>query len=153
MGARTPVHRAHRDRVQKATFTEPVYNYSAAFEFIWEELSLPVAHAGDRREAERILLDEARRASASEGAGAAMDEVVRRYPVPRVEVEPRVFARATDDHTELSARFVVPLRTTRSTKDAVTRRVVERTAAAGIHVASTTMDVTVYPAPGGDGST
>lgn len=136
----------------KATFTEPVYNYSAAFDYLWEELSLPVAHADDWREAERILLEEARRASASAGAKAAMAEMTRRYPVPRTEVEPRVFVRATDNYMELSARFVVPLRTARSTKDAVTRRVVERLAAAGIPVASTTVDVTVRQPPDGDGS-
>ena len=136
----------------KATFTEPVFNYSAAFDFLWEELSLPVAHASDWRAAEAILLEEARRVSASDGAERAMAEMTQRYPVPRTEVEPRVFVRATDNYMELSARFVVPMRTARSTKDAMTRRVVERLAAAGITVASTTVDVTVRQPPDGDGT-
>lgn len=128
----------------KATFTEPVYNYSAVFDFIWEELTLPVAHSSAWSEAEAILTEEVRRASASEGAKAAIEQMTRSYPVPRTEVEPRVFARATDDYLELAARFVVPVRTARSVKDELTRRVLERFADAGIEVASTTSDVTVH---------
>lgn len=40
-----------------------------------------------------------------------MEEVRRRYPVGRAEVEPRVFVRATDNWVELSGRFMVPVRT------------------------------------------
>ena len=128
----------------KATFTEPVYNYSALFEFIWEELTLPVAHEDNWERAEEILSDEARRLSASSGAQDAIRQMTRRYPVPRAEVEPRVFARATDNYMELAARFVVPVRTARSAKDELTRRVLERLEEAGVPVASSTQDVTVH---------
>lgn len=130
----------------KATFTEPVYNYSATFEFIWEELTLPVAFDADWRRAEQILAEEAARASTSEGAQAAIRHMARRYPVPRAEVEPRVFVRATDDYMELAARFVVPVRSARTVKDDLTRRVMARLDEAGIDVASTTQDVTVRQA-------
>ena len=130
----------------KATFTEPVYNYSAAFEYLWEELTVPVAHDDDWQTAERILAEEAQRVSASSGAREAINEMTRRYPVPRAEVEPRVFTRATDNYMELSARFVVPVRTARTAKDDITRRVAARFAAAGVRVASSTQDVTVRTA-------
>jgi small-conductance mechanosensitive channel len=125
----------------KASFTEPVFNYSAIFEFLWEELTVPVPHTSDWESAERIMLDEARRVSRSQGARTAMAEMVRRYPVPVTEVEPRVFLRATDNWIELTARFVVPLRSARSVKDDITRRVLERLSAAGIEVASQTIVV------------
>lgn len=130
----------------KATFTEPVYNYSAAFEFIWEELTLPVAHGSDWTTAERILSEEAHRVSASEGAQEAIQHMARRYPVPRAEVEPRVYAMATDDYLELSARFVVPVRTARTVKDDLTRTVLERFEDASIAIASTTQDITLRSA-------
>ncbi|MCU0300176.1 MAG: mechanosensitive ion channel family protein [Candidatus Nanopelagicales bacterium] len=125
----------------KATFTEPVFNYSAAFEYLWEELSLPVPHDADWARAEQIMLDEARRVSRSEGAQAAMRQMTRRYPVPITEVQPRVFLRATDNWIELTARFVVPLRTARSVKDQMTRRVLAQLEEAGIPVASQTLVV------------
>ncbi|MDQ4132726.1 MAG: mechanosensitive ion channel family protein [Actinomycetota bacterium] len=134
----------------KATFTEPVFNYSAAFEFIWEELTVPVAHRDDWHRAEEVIAEEARRVSASEGARKAIDAMAHRYPVPRAEVEPRVFVRATDNYMELSARFTVPVRTARTAKDALTRQVMRRLADAGIPVASTSEDVTVRHA-GEDG--
>lgn len=130
----------------KATFTEPVFNYSTVFEYIWEELTVPVAYRDDWREAERILLAEVVAVSSSEGAQQAIEEMTRRYPVARVDVEPRVFVRATDNWNELSARFVVPVRSARRVKDDVTRRVLERFEAAGIEVASATSDVTVRTA-------
>jgi small-conductance mechanosensitive channel len=133
----------------KATFTEPVFNYSAAFEYLWEELTIPVAHDGDWERAEHILADEARRASASAGAQDAIQHMARRYPVPRTEVEPRVFVSANDNYVELSARFVVPVRTARTVKGDLVTRVLDRMRDAGIEVASTTQDVTVHQADDG----
>lgn len=127
----------------KAVFTEPVFNYSAIFEFIWEELTLPVAYHGDWRAAERMLMEEVRATWDTEDAQRAIREMRRRYPVGRAEVEPRVFARATDDYLELSARFVVPVRSARASKDELTRRVLTRLEDAGIEIASTTQDVTI----------
>lgn len=128
----------------KATFTDPVFNSSAGFEFIWDELSVPVPHDADWQQAERILAEEAARISDSRSAQAAMAEVTRRYPVPRTEVEPRVFVRTTSNWMELTARFVVPVRTARSAKSAMTREVMHRLDQAGIPIASSTQDVTVY---------
>ncbi len=125
-----------------------MFNYSAVFGFIWEELTIPVAHGDDWRQAEHILADEARRVSTSEGAREAIEEMARRYPVPRAEVEPRVFVRATDNYMVLSARFVVPIRTARTAKDAMSRRVMDRLDEVGIAVASVTEDVTVRHADG-----
>jgi small-conductance mechanosensitive channel len=144
--------RQHTGRIvavsNKTTFTQPVYNYSAVFEYIWEELSLPISHHGDWQAAERIMRDEAERVSRSAGARKAVEQMARRYPVPRTELEPRVFVRATDNWMELAARFVVPVRTARSTKDELTRRVRARLDEAGIEIASETVEATVrVPVP------
>jgi small-conductance mechanosensitive channel len=127
----------------KATFTRPVYNYSGIFEFIWEEITVPISYRDDWREAEKILSEEIDAFSTEEGAREAIREMNRRYPTPSQELEPRVYIRATDNYLELAGRFIVPVRTSRTVKDAVTRRVLERLAAAGIVVASTTQDLTV----------
>ena len=127
----------------KATFTDPVFNFSTGFEFIWEELTVPIPHDADWEAAEKILQEEVERISASSGARDAMTAMTRRYPVPRTEVIPRVFLRSTDNWMELSARFVVPVRTARSMKDQLTRRVSERLDAADIPIASATMAITV----------
>lgn len=139
--------RQHTGRIvalsNKLTFTEPVYNYSAAFEFIWEELTIPVPHGSDWKAAERIMLEEAQAISRSEGAAGALRSMSERYPVPVTELEPRVFVKATDNWMELAARFIVPVRTARSVKDSLTRRIWERLEAERIPVASQTVDATI----------
>src|SRR5689334_12785003 len=42
-------------------FDEPVFNYTREFPFIWEEMSLPISYRDDRSQAERILLEAARK--------------------------------------------------------------------------------------------
>ncbi|MBV8160764.1 MAG: mechanosensitive ion channel family protein [Acidimicrobiia bacterium] len=148
--------RQHTGRIvavsNKSTFTSPVYNFSAIFEFIWEELTVPISYRSDWHEAERIIKEEAVRASASEGARAAVTAMERRYPIPHAEVEPRVFVRATDNWMELAARFVVPVRKARTAKDTMMRRIRERLDDAGIEIASETEEVTVsYRGGNGDG--
>ncbi|UWZ58593.1 mechanosensitive ion channel [Dactylosporangium aurantiacum] len=131
----------------KAIFSEPVYNSTAALDYLWEELTVPVRHGDDWRLAERILREEAQWASSSQGAREAIEQMRRRYPVGRADVEPRVFVRITDDWVELAARFVVQVRNARAVKDDMSRRVLDRFVAEGIAVASATQEVTVRSEP------
>ncbi len=123
----------------KSSFTEPVYNYSSYFEYIWEEVEVAVPHHGDWETASTILEREARRQSASEGARQAMTDVRRRFPVPAAEVEPRVFASADEGYMRLAVRFVVPIRSARSVKDDVVRRIHSSLEDAGIEIVATSV--------------
>jgi small-conductance mechanosensitive channel len=134
----------------KATFDEPVFNYSTMWEFVWQEVTFPISYDDDWHVAEEIIDGEARAISATKEAQHAMHEMQRRYPVPHGELEPRVYVRATDNYMELSARFVVPVRTSRTAVNDLTRRIRERLDEAGIPIASSTMDITVTS---GDGRT
>lgn len=121
----------------KATFTEPVYNFSSFFDFIWEELHILVPHHEDRETAARILEEEAESLSELDEALAAMHQLRSRFPVPETELLPRVFARLEDEGVRLATRFVVPTRTARSIKDELTRRVESRLADKGIELVVT----------------
>ena len=123
----------------KSSFTEPVYNYSSYFEYIWEELEVAVPHHGDWKTASLILEREARRQSESDGARQAMADVRRRFPVPAAEVEPRVFASADEGYMRLAVRFVVPIRSARSVKDGVIRQIHSSLEDAGIEVVATSV--------------
>ncbi len=61
-----------------ATFEGPVFNYSVAFDFLWEEVTIPIAYQDDWRTAERILNEEVARISTSEDAELAIAEMVKR---------------------------------------------------------------------------
>ena len=123
----------------KATFTQPVFNYSSYFEYIWEELEVAIPHHEDWPRASEVLEEEARRLATAEGAKEAMEAVRHRFPVPETELEPRVFASADEDYMRLAVRFVVPIRIARSAKDDIIRRIHSRLEDAGVEVVSTSV--------------
>ncbi|MFZ0012719.1 MAG: mechanosensitive ion channel domain-containing protein [Acidimicrobiia bacterium] len=118
----------------KATFTDPVYNFSSFFDFIWEEMAVLVPFHEDRDAAMAILAEEAEELSQVDEALEQMRQLRRRFPVPDAELVPRVFASIADAGMVLSARFIVPTRTARSVKDQLARRVEKRFTAAGIEL-------------------
>ena len=131
-------------------FIAPSYNFSATFDFTWEEVMFPIAYWDDWRQASRIMTEEAVNISASDEAQRTLQEMVERYPIARTESDASVYLQATDNYIEMAARFVVPIRQARQYNHDYTQRVLDRFEKAGISVASTTSDVTVLsrPAPG-----
>ncbi len=129
----------------KATFTDPVYNFSAFFDFIWEELEILVPHHEDHETAAAILSEEANELSQIDEALQEMSALRRRFPVPESELLPRVFTTIERDGVALAARFIVPTRTARSVKDELARRVERRLAENGIELVVTQV---IQPGPG-----
>jgi small-conductance mechanosensitive channel len=121
----------------KATFTDPVYNFSSFFDFIWEEVQVLIPHHEDSEMASTILTEEAEAISDVEEALAAMRQLRRTFPVPEAELLPRVFASIAAEGVVLSARFIVPTRTARSVKDELARRIGKRLDESGIEVVVT----------------
>ena len=128
-------------------FDEPVYNYTREFPFLWEEMRLPIPFSADRQQAERILLEAARRHTVrtTELSAEALRELRRRYFVDSADLEPRVYWRLTDNWLELSLRFVTRERGVREIKDAMTREILAELDAAGIPIASATVELTGVP--------
>lgn len=121
----------------KATFTTPVYNFSAFFDFIWEEITVEIPHHERHARAADILREEAERFSDTTEALEAMRAFRKRFPVPEAELRPRVFSSIDRDVVRLAGRFVVPTRSARSVKDEMTRAVERRLAEEGIEVVVT----------------
>jgi small-conductance mechanosensitive channel len=128
-------------------FDEPVYNFTHAFPYIWEELHVPIPYRADRAAAERILLGAVRQATHAcrPQSDAARERLQREYGLALEAHEPRVFWRLTDNWLELSARFVVPEHGIREIKDAITRAVLSGFDAQGIEIASATFEVARLP--------
>ena len=71
LGAGPPVHRPHRRRLEQDDVTEPVFNYSASFDYLWEEIVIPVRYYADWEHAIEILDEEAIRISSTAAANDA----------------------------------------------------------------------------------
>ena len=128
-------------------FDEPVFNYTRDFPFVWEELTLPIAYASDRDQAERILLDAAARHTVqiSELSHDVLEEMQRRYVMKRAEMKPKVYYRLTDNWLELTVRFIVNDHGIRALKDAMSRDILRALDEAGIGIASATFEIVGLP--------
>ncbi|WP_342108391.1 mechanosensitive ion channel family protein [Methylobacterium sp. SI9] len=128
-------------------FSDPVYNYTRDFPFIWEEIAIPVSYADDRTRAEAILLDAARRHAIDPSlmAAEAKARLEARFGVEPLDLEPRVFWRITDNWLELSVRFILGTHQIRGVKDAMSRDILAGFDAAGIGIASATYDIVGLP--------
>ena len=115
-------------------FDDPVYNYTRDFPYIWEELSIQLPYAADRVQAERILLDAAKRhtGAISEQARAAVTRLARQFPVRHATTEPRVYYALGTDRLELTLRFMTDARAERDIKDAISRDLLHAFESAGI---------------------
>jgi small-conductance mechanosensitive channel len=128
-------------------FDEPVYNYTRAFPYIWDEISLPIKYGDDSNAVEQMLLKAARtHALTQEKIG---DEEVRRleaeFGIATGELDPSVYWRMTDNWLELTVRFLVPDHGIRPIKDAMTREILAALQGASIDIASGTYAIVEMP--------
>jgi len=132
----------------KAFFDEPIYNYSQGFDYIWEEIAVPVTYTSDWETARRILLEETEAATRDfrEASTAALAEMARRYLVPRSDVDPQTFVKLTDNWVELTVRLVIPTRSARKVKSVISEGVLRRyTQEENITIASATSEIVGIP--------
>ncbi len=130
-------------------FKEPVYNYSADFPFVWDEISIPIKYGSDHNLAREIFL---RVANVIVGpyANEARKKwklMTRKYAVENAIVEPLVFLSATDNWMEFTLRYVVDFGRRRSIKDLLFTQILDEIAETNgkVAMASTTFHLVETP--------
>jgi small-conductance mechanosensitive channel len=130
-------------------FKEPVFNYSAHFPFLWDEITVPVKYGSDYRLAREIL---ERVATDLTGdyvpvAREAWQEVIEHYLVEEEDVAPAVTMVANDNWMEFTVRYVVDYKKRRSFKDRLFTHILEAFDQTEGHVAlaSTTVQIVEVP--------
>ncbi|HXJ18089.1 MAG TPA: mechanosensitive ion channel family protein [Candidatus Polarisedimenticolia bacterium] len=130
-------------------FKEPVFNYSADFPFLWDEITLPVRYGSDWEHTRTVLtgvVDEIcgdyARASA-ESWRRARDK----YRLEESHIEPMITLAATDNWIEFTVRYIVDYRRRRFVRDRLFTRVLEEVDKSGnrIRLASATFELTNIP--------
>jgi small-conductance mechanosensitive channel len=126
-------------------FKAPVYNYSADFPFLWDEITLPVRYGSDWKLA-RTMLRGLVNEVLVEYANQIKDswlEMVRKYRVEDANVEPMITLHATDNWIEFTVRYVVDYRKRRWMKDHLFTRILEEVDKSDnrIRLASATFEV------------
>jgi small-conductance mechanosensitive channel len=130
-------------------FKQPVFNYSADFPFLWDEIRVPVRYGSDRAVARR-LLEEATVAIVGDYTVHARDAwagMLRRYRLEDARVDPMVTLVATDNWLDYTIRYVVDYRRRRTTKDMLFTKVLDAIDASGgrVALASATFELVAAP--------
>ena len=101
----------------------------------------------DRHVVEKILLEAAQRhtVAADDMPAEALDAMQRKYFVRGADLEPKVYARLTDNWLELTVRFLTGVYGVRDVKDQMSREVLARLDEEGIGIASATFEVVGVP--------
>ena len=131
-------------------FKEPVYNYSADFPFVWDEISIPIKYGSDHNRARELILDVAHATVGTyvEKAQNNWKVMTRKYAVEDAVVEPMVFLIANDNWMEFTLRYVVENGKRRGTKDLLYTRILDAISRThgSVSMASTTIQLVEAPA-------
>lgn len=130
-------------------FKEPVFNYSADFGFLWDEIKVPVRYGSPLAETKQ-LLQRAVTDIAGVHVGPAQAEwaqMTRAYRIEDARVTPMVTLIANDNWLEYTVRFVVPYTQRRGVKDALFERIVTDIEQTGgrIQLGSATYELVAAP--------
>ncbi|MCB0009241.1 MAG: mechanosensitive ion channel, partial [Anaerolineales bacterium] len=126
-------------------FKEPVYNYSGGFPFLWDEIVVPIRYGSDRALAEQIMIRVANEISGNytEFARQTWADIQGRFFVEDAETAPMVTMVFNDNWLEYTIRYVVEYKRRRSTKDLMSRQILDAIDGTGgrVAIASTTMQL------------
>jgi small-conductance mechanosensitive channel len=104
-----------------------VFNYSADFPFLWDEITFPVRYGSDWRYAKEML-ERVVNEVVGDYARVSHDawkDVVRKYRIEAARIEPMITMRADENWIEFTLRYIVDYKQRRSTKDILFRRILE----------------------------
>jgi len=130
-------------------FKEPVFNYSADFAFVWDEIIIPVKYGSDHRLARQILQKVADEVVGEYVAQAQVEwkNLVRKYLIEDASIEPMVTLVTTDNWMEFTLRYVVDYKARRIKKDQLFTRILDEFLSTDGHVAFASMTVHLVETP------
>ncbi len=133
-------------------FKEPVFNYSADFPFIWDEIRVPIRYGSDYQETEMMLqrIADTYLKESAEIAKKTWASMVKKYMIEDAITKPMVTLMANDNWVEFTLRYTVDFKRRRITKDILMRALLQEVDASGgrIQMASTTIEITKFPGQG-----
>lgn len=131
-----------------SVYQHPVYNYTQNFQWIWDELTLPVTYSSDVAAATAVLIETGEEYT-RDFLSAAADQIEKlraSFLLPDLTLKPTVYTRVTSNYVELTMRYLVDPRKRRAANSWLFSHIFEKVRAnADIGIASETLDLTVHP--------
>jgi small-conductance mechanosensitive channel len=132
----------------RAVFSDPVFNYTQHWSYLWDEITVPVTYHSDWERAQEIMLDHAEEYTAhlQEQAQTELRALMRRYPVHEETVAPHLYIVMTDNWIEMTLRYVVDARERRKVKGELHHELLRHFEdEPDITVASATFEIVGFP--------
>lgn len=109
-------------------FTEPIFNYTRGFEYIWNEIKIVVTFESNWKKAKDIILDIGSKDYMDQGekVRAKIETMSKKYMIHYGKLTPIVWTNIVDFGVELTLRYLTEARRRRSTQDAICQDVLDR---------------------------
>jgi len=109
-------------------FTEPIFNYTRGFEYIWNEIKTVVTFESNWKKAKDIILDIGSKdyRDLSEKVRDKIDTMSKKYMIYYQKLTPIVWTKIVDFGVELTLRYLTEARKRRSTQDAICQDILDR---------------------------
>lgn len=123
-------------------------NYTRDFDFIWDEITLPITYDSDWKNAAPLILEIVKKETAQvrENAQRIMEKLEGKYYFTKKFLEPAIFMSLTDNWINLGIRYATEVRTRRALHDRISRLLLEEIEKSEkIKIASATITITGFP--------
>jgi small-conductance mechanosensitive channel len=130
-------------------FSDPVFNYTKYWHFLWDEITLPITYGSDWRLATELMLQHGEEYSkdVQDAAKSGLEKLRSQYSVLEdLPVGPTLYIVMTDNWVEMTLRYVVETRNRRQVKAELHRELLEHFGQTpSITVASATFEIVGFP--------
>jgi len=137
----------------RIVFSDPVYNYTQHWGYLWDEITIPFTYASDWQQAAEIMLEHGQQYTAElhADAEARLSKMIDRYPLQRTSVEPAIYLTMTDNWIEMTLRYIVDAMERRKIKGQLHHELLQHfQSEENITVASMTVEIVGLPPLRGD---
>ena len=128
--------------------TGTIQNYTRDFDFIWDEMTIPITYDSDWKEATQKILEIIKKETHDviNNAQKTMEKIEGKYYFTKRSLEPSIFLSLTDNWITFGIRYVTDVRSRRELHNRLGRLILEEIAQSEkIKIASTTLNVTGFP--------
>ena len=128
--------------------TGTIQNYTRDFDFIWDEMTIPITYDSDWNEATQKILEIIKKETHDviNNAQKTMEKIEGKYYFTKRSLEPSIFLSLTDNWITFGIRYVTDVRSRRELHNHLGRLILEEIAQSEkIKIASTTLNVTGFP--------
>ncbi|MGB6340958.1 MAG: mechanosensitive ion channel family protein [Candidatus Aminicenantaceae bacterium] len=109
-------------------FTEPIFNYTRGFEYLWNEIKIVVTFESNWKKAKDIIQEIGSKdyVDLGEKVRAKIKRMSKKYMIHYEKLTPIVWTNIIDFGVELTLRYLTEARKRRSTQDAICHSILDR---------------------------